>query len=175
MNKRILGIDPGSRIAGFGVLEYSCDGEVSYLAHGVIDVKSKSEDFYRRLYELGLGFRQILEQYRPQAVALENIFLGKNADSAFKLGHARGVIAYEVVQKNLPVFEYSTRAVKKTVTGTGSADKEQVRSVLQMLLKFQNISQLDASDALAVAYHHVAQEIIESRLRRMTPKRELTR
>ena len=134
MKKRILGIDPGSRIAGFGVLEYSADGDIFHIAHGALDVRSSvsssvrttESDFHQRLYLLGLGFREVLEKYKPDAVAIENIFLGKNADSAFKLGHARGVITYEMLLKKLLVFEYSTRLIKKTVTGSGGAEKEQV-------------------------------------------------
>lgn len=171
MNKRILGIDPGSRIAGFGVLEYSPQGEIFHIAHGVLNVEAPGRDFYQRLCMLGLEFRKVIETYNPQSVAVENIFLGKNADSAFKLGHARGVLAYEVMQKGVPVFEYATRSVKKSVAGTGAADKEQVQNVLCMLLKIPAIRPFDASDALAVAYHHAVFDITQLRMKRM----EITR
>jgi crossover junction endodeoxyribonuclease RuvC len=166
-SKRIVGIDPGSRVAGYGVLEYSTSGDIIHVAHGVLNVKAESDNFYERIHHLGLGIRDVLALYKPDAVAVENIFLGKNADSAFKLGHARGVLTYEVMQKGLAVFEYSTRAVKKTVTGTGAADKEQVQNVLRLLLKIPAIKHYDASDALAVAYHHAAFEISEMKMRRM--------
>ena len=174
MKKRILGIDPGSRIAGFGVLEYSADGDIFHIAHGALDVRSSvsssvrttESDFHQRLYLLGLGFREVLEKYKPDAVAIENIFLGKNADSAFKLGHARGVITYEMLLKKLLVFEYSTRLIKKTVTGSGGAEKEQVQDVLKMLLKISSFTHLDASDAVAVAYHHAVTEIAKGRRHR---------
>jgi crossover junction endodeoxyribonuclease RuvC len=165
--KRIVGIDPGSRIAGFGVLEYSQQGDIIHIAHGVLDVKSHSDNIYERIHELGLQIREVLLKYEPDAVAVENIFLGKNADSAFKLGHARGVLTYEVMQRGIPVFEYSTRAVKKSVAGTGAADKEQVQNVLRLLLKLPAIKPYDASDALAVAYHHAAIEIATMKMRRL--------
>lgn len=170
MKKRILGIDPGSRIAGFGVLEYSAGGDVFHIAHGALDVRgthgTSTADFHQRLYRLGIGFREVLEKYKPDAVAIENIFLGKNADSAFKLGHARGVITYEMLLRGLPVFEYSTRLIKKTVTGSGAAEKEQVQDVLKLLLKISSFNHLDESDAVAVAYHHAMADIGQSRLKR---------
>lgn len=163
MKKRILGIDPGSRIAGFGVLEYSSDGDIFHIANGALDLRG---DFHQRLHGLGLGFREVLKKYQPQAVAIENIFLGKNADSAFKLGHARGVITYEMLLQDLPVFEYSTRLIKKTVTGSGGAEKEQVQDMLKMLLKISSFTHLDASDAVAVAYHHAVAEMAKARMQR---------
>ncbi len=170
MRKRILGIDPGSRIAGFGVLEYTSAGDIFHIAHGVVDVRRSGPvtetEFHQRLYHLGLGFRQVLEKYKPESVAVESIFLGKNADSAFKLGHARGVITYEMLLQNLPVFEYSSRLIKKTVTGSGGAEKEQVQGVLKMLLKISSFNEIDASDAVAVAYHHAVAEIAKARMQR---------
>jgi crossover junction endodeoxyribonuclease RuvC len=166
MRKRILGIDPGSRIAGFGILEFSPNGDIFHIASGALNVVSESASFYDRLHRLGLAFREVIQKYEPEAVAVENIFLGKNADSAFKLGHARGVIAYEVLLRGLPVFEYSTRAIKKTVTGSGAAEKLQVQNVLKILLKINSFTHFDASDAVAVAYHHAVAEISELRLRR---------
>ncbi len=170
MRKRILGIDPGSRIAGFGVLEYSANGDIFHIGHGVLDVRTSGPateaDFHQRLYRLGVGFRGIIEKYKPESVAVENIFLGKNADSAFKLGHARGVITYEMLLQSLPVFEYSTRLIKKTVTGSGGAEKEQVQDVLKLLLKISSFTNLDASDAVAVAYQHAVAEIVKARMQR---------
>ncbi len=167
MKKRILGIDPGSRVAGFGVIEYSSAGEIFHVAHGILTASSEHQDFYQRLCQLGLQVREVIEKYKPLAVSVENIFLGKNADSAFKLGHARGILVYEAVQKGLPVFEYATRSVKKTVAGSGAADKEQVQSVLCHLLRIPPVRPFDASDALAVAYHHAMVEVMNYRMRRM--------
>jgi crossover junction endodeoxyribonuclease RuvC len=173
MNKRILGIDPGSRIAGYGVLEYSPQGEIFHIAHGALNVESKTDDFYQRICRLGLQFREVIELYKPQAVAVENIFLGKNADSAFKLGHARGILTYEVMQRGIKVHEYSTRSIKKSVTGTGAADKEEVQRVLRLLLKIPAVRPYDASDALAVAYHHAVYEMTAARLQIRQRRMEL--
>lgn len=161
-SKIILGIDPGSRVTGFGVLKLEA-GNISHVAHGVLVLDKATDDFVGRMVELGLGLRELLQKYQPSELALEKIFLGKNADSAFKLGHARGVVMYESGLASAQVFEYATRIVKKSVSGNGGAEKQEVQAVLQALLKIPNISKLDASDALALAYHH-AMEIQKRQL-----------
>lgn len=153
MNSLVLGVDPGSRITGFGLVRVHRGGELEHVSHGVI-VMSGEAEFPQRMLELGSAFRELMEKYRPRDVAIEKIFLGKNADSAFKLGHARGVAMYEAVRGGAEVFEYATRLVKKGVTGNGGASKEQVQAVLKALLRLQKIDRLDASDALAMACHH---------------------
>lgn len=155
MQTIVMGVDPGSRLTGFGVLSIETlrgHSKVEHISHGVIVLDEDS--FSERIHALGQHFREILAKYKPQHVVLEKIFLGKNADSAFKLGHARGVLMYEAQSSSARVAEYATRVVKKSVTGSGAADKEQVQAVLQMLLKIPKIQRLDASDALAMAYHH---------------------
>lgn len=160
----ILGVDPGSRVTGFGVLKIQPDG-IQHLSHGIIQLREK-DTFPQRILDLGTDFSKLLQKYRPDHVVIEKIFLGKNADSAFKLGHARGVIMYEALRSQGRVYEYATRVVKKSVTGQGGADKEQVQSVLQWLLKIPVIQKIDASDALAMAYHHALeikkQSVLES-------------
>jgi crossover junction endodeoxyribonuclease RuvC len=153
MSHLILGVDPGSRITGFGLVRVQRGGHLEHVAHGVI-VMDAEGGFPRRMMELGSAFREIMEKYRPNHVSIEKIFLGKNADSAFKLGHARGVTMYESVRGGAEVFEFATRLVKKSVTGDGGASKEQVQVVLKALLRLQKIDRLDASDALAMACHH---------------------
>lgn len=101
-------------------------------------------------------------------VVIEQIFLGKNVDSAFKLGHARGICMHEAVVAGAEVREYATRLVKKLVTGSGAADKMQVQMALQRLLQVSIEGTLDASDALALAYHHAVQMEIERKLNRMS-------
>jgi crossover junction endodeoxyribonuclease RuvC len=160
----IFGIDPGSRVAGFGIIKTNhkanrnANQNEAYdvLSHGVI-VMPEKKSFQERLLVLGQSIQKLLKKYQPDEVAIEKIFLGKNADSAFKLGHARGVAMYECARLNLPISEYATRSIKQSVTGKGSADKEQVRKVVQMLLSIKEIEHLDASDALAVAVHHAHQ------------------
>lgn len=151
MSTLILGVDPGSRVTGFGLVRVE-QGQIYHVSHGVIVMDTG--EFPDRMMELGSAFRELMEKYRPQHVSIEKIFLGKNADSAFKLGHARGVAMYESVRGGAKVFEYATRLVKKGVTGDGGASKEQVQAVLKAILRLQKIDRLDASDALAMACHH---------------------
>lgn len=159
MEKIILGIDPGSRITGFGVIAINTKDPsiIRHLSHGVILLDDGKGTFPQRMLELGKSMREICGKFEPDVVVIEQIFLGKNADSAFKLGHARGVIMYEAGLIGAEVREYATRSVKKGIAGVGSADKEQVRLVLQSLLKIPQISRIDASDALAMAYYHATE------------------
>lgn len=152
MSLTILGVDPGSRITGFGILRVDRD-RIEHISHGVILLDAEL-GFAGRMKELGSAFREVMAKYKPQQVVIEKIFLGKNADSAFKLGHARGVIMYEAGLGDSEVFEYATRVVKKGVTGNGGASKEDVQAVLKAILKIQAINRIDASDALAMACHH---------------------
>ncbi|QDK46043.1 crossover junction endodeoxyribonuclease RuvC [Bdellovibrio sp. ZAP7] len=152
MSLTILGVDPGSRITGFGVVRIS-NGKIEHINHGVILLDAVQE-FPVRMAELGSAFREVMEKYRPQQVVIEKIFLGKNADSAFKLGHARGVIMYEAGLGKAAVSEYATRSVKKGITGTGAATKEDVQAVLKAMLNIKVINRIDASDALAMACYH---------------------
>ncbi|KYG63059.1 Holliday junction resolvase [Bdellovibrio bacteriovorus] len=152
MSLTILGVDPGSRITGFGILRVDRD-RIEHISHGVILLDAE-QGFAGRMKELGSAFREVMAKYKPQQVVIEKIFLGKNADSAFKLGHARGVIMYEAGLGDSEVFEYATRVVKKGVTGNGGASKEDVQAVLKAILKIQAINRIDASDALAMACHH---------------------
>lgn len=162
----VLGLDPGSRIAGVGVLKVDRD-RVVHLYHGVISAVHVPA-FAQRVTHIGGEFREVLQQYKPTVVVIEQIFLGKNADSAFKLGHARGICLYEAVRNGAEVREYSTRLVKKGVTGNGAADKQQVHGALEKLLQIRIEGAIDASDALALAYHHAVQMEVERKLRVMT-------
>lgn len=154
----ILGIDPGSRFLGFAVLEVSSTQPLvmKALEYGVLKFNAE-ENLSTRLLEIGEGVRDLMKSYKPDQVSLEKIFLGKNADSAFKLGHARGVVVYEALKAGCEVHEYATRVVKKGITGNGGAEKEHVRLVVQNLLKLPPVKSLDASDALAMACFHATQ------------------
>lgn len=156
----ILGIDPGSRFLGFGAIS-SENSKLKPLEYGVLKFDAQ-ENLTERLLEIGHGVREIFQEYKPQHVAIEKIFLGKNADSAFKLGHARGVVIYEALCAGIQVFEYATRVVKKGITGNGGADKEHVRTVIQNILKIPPVKSLDASDALALACFHSTQLRLQS-------------
>ena len=110
-----------------------------------------------RLQSIGLGVRELFDKYKPDHMSLEKIFLGKNADSAFKMGHARGVVIYESLLAKCEVYEYATRVVKKGITGNGGAEKEHVRLVVRNMLRIGPVKSLDASDALAMACFHATQ------------------
>lgn len=151
----ILGIDPGSRFLGYAVLSVESN-KMKPIDYGVLkfDPEVVLTD---RLQSIGLGVRELFEKYRPDHLSLEKLFLGKNADSAFKMGHARGVVIYESLLANCQVYEYATRVVKKGITGNGGAEKEHVRLVVRNMLQIGPVKSLDASDALAMACFHATQ------------------
>ena len=147
----MLGIDPGSRVTGFGVIE--TDGVRSrYLGSGCI--RTGSGDFPTRLGEISDGVRGALAEWRPREVAVEQVFVSRNASSALKLGQARGAAISAVVTLDLPVFEYTPAAVKQGLVGNGRAEKEQVQHMVRVILGMQGRMVLDESDALAVALCH---------------------
>ena len=148
----ILGIDPGSRLTGFGVIE-SKGSKLRYITSGCIRIDI-SQDLAFRLKQIFECVNQIIEDNHPDEFAIEQVFMGKNADSALKLGQARGSAIVAAATKNLPVSEYAARAVKQAVTGKGSAEKEQVQHMVQILLNLPGKPQADAADALAIAITH---------------------
>jgi len=148
---RVLGIDPGSRVTGYGVIE--SDGMRSrHLGSGCI--RTASGDFPERLGEIFHGLREVLLQWQPQEVAIEQVFVSRNASSALKLGQARGAAISAIVTLELPVFEYTPAAVKQGLVGNGRAEKEQVQHMVRVILGMQGKMGLDESDALAVALCH---------------------
>lgn len=151
----ILGIDPGSRFLGYGVVSVTA-GQVKAVDFGVLKF-NPDIPLTERLLTIGEGVQQLFARFNPDQLSLEKIFLSKNADSAFKLGHARGVIIYEALKARAEVFEYATRVVKKGITGNGGAEKEHVRLVVQNMLGLGQVKSLDASDALAMACFHASQ------------------
>jgi crossover junction endodeoxyribonuclease RuvC len=149
---RVMGIDPGSRITGYGIIE-SVGNRLVHVDNGAIfsDVK---KDFSLRLYTIYQELTVIIDRYRPETVAVENIFFAKNVQSALKLGQARGAAIVAGVNAGLPVYEYSALQVKQAVVGHGKSAKVQVQQMLKVLLNLPEIAQEDASDALAVAVCH---------------------
>ncbi len=147
---RILGIDPGSRRTGFGLID--CRGADSiHIAHGIIAGSGATlSDRLRTIFE---GIRQLVEEHQPDEVAIERVFVNRNVDSALKLGHARGAALCAVPQAT-PVYEYAPRAIKLAVVGFGAAEKLQVAHMIRTLLNLQARVTADASDALAVAVCH---------------------
>ena len=149
----ILGIDPGSRITGYGIIETS-DSQQKYVASGCIRTKDR-DSLPLRLEEIFSGVNEIINGFQPEEFAIEKIFMARSAESALKLGHARGVAIVAAVTSKLPVFEYEARKVKQAVVGIGSATKEQVQHMVQTLLHLPARPQSDAADALAIAICHI--------------------
>lgn len=158
---RILGIDPGSRFTGFGVLDFVGD-RAAYIASGTI--KSPDGSFPDRLKKIFAGVSDIVDQYHPDVVAIESVFMAKNAGSALKLGHARSAALCATFGYDVDVYEYSPREIKLAVVGTGSASKEQVQHMVVSLLQLDGKPAADAADALATALCHGHQRQLRSRL-----------
>ncbi len=151
VTERILGIDPGSRLTGFGIIEVHRRKYV-YITSGCIRMQSKPMP--SRLHEIYTGINQIVEQYQPTIAVVEQVFMYRNAASALKLGQARGAAIVACVQHDLPVHEYAPTRIKQAVVGTGRADKLQIQHMVKVLLSLPATPQSDAADALAIALCH---------------------
>jgi crossover junction endodeoxyribonuclease RuvC len=152
---RIIGIDPGSRVTGYGVVD--TDGfRHKYVTSGFIQIKADTLG-----NKLGIIFAEvgkIVTTWKPESMAIEQVFVKHNVDTALKLGQARGAAICAAVQADLPIGEYSPRAIKKAVVGSGAADKQQIQHMIQRLLGLDSLPQSDEADALAIAIchaHHV--------------------
>ena len=152
---RILGIDPGSQRTGIGVIDVAGDGRCTYVHCEALKLLD-ADDFPARLGLLCEGLERVLDEWQPQHVAIETVFMAKSATSALKLGHARGAALATVVRRKLPVSEYSPRLIKQSLVGRGAADKAQVQHMVRLLLNLAVDAKLqaDAADALAVALTH---------------------
>ena len=148
----ILGIDPGSTVTGFGAVRIVGD-QVQLMSYGVI-APPATRPFNERIAIIAGEVDALLERLQPNVTVVERIFLGKNADSAFKLGHTRGATIASAIRYGSDVVEYATRVVKKGITGNGNATKEQVQLVLFAALGLRTKAKFDASDALALAFYH---------------------
>ncbi|WP_395479743.1 crossover junction endodeoxyribonuclease RuvC [Candidatus Curculioniphilus buchneri] len=148
----ILGIDPGSRITGYGILRQS-ENKLNYIDSGCI-ICTKVNGLPNRLKLIYSGISQIITQFHPDCLAIEKIFVAKNSDSALKLGQARGAAIVAAMNMDLSVFEYAACQIKQMVTGTGSAKKCQVQYMVRTLLKLPINLQEDAADALAITITH---------------------
>ena len=149
---RIIGIDPGSRRTGVGIIDVR-PGYSKHVCHEV--VATFDEAFPLRLKDIFDGVSALIKIWSPDECAIETVFLAKNPSSALKLGQARGAAICAAVNANLPVFEYAPRAIKLAVVGTGAAEKTQVQYMVGMLLNLQTTKlQADAADGLAVALTH---------------------
>jgi len=164
---RILGIDPGSKATGYGFIEQQ-GNRLLHLDNGAIFTRS-NDALPERLQLIYRELCRLIEHYRPEAVAVEQVFMARNPASALKLGHARGVALLAGINAGLPVAEYSALQVKSAVVGYGRAGKNQVQQMTRTLLNLPEIAQEDAADALAVAIchahsHHLAAKVGRSAL-----------
>jgi len=148
---RVIGIDPGSRITGYGLVD--TDGfRHKYVSSGFIQIKADTLGD-----KLGIIFSEvskIVSTWQPESMAIEQVFVKHNVDSALKLGQARGAAICAGVQAELPIGEYTPRAIKKAVVGSGAADKQQIQHMIQRLLGLDELPQSDEADALAIAICH---------------------
>lgn len=148
---RILGIDPGSRLTGFGIVDL--EGRDShYVTSGCIRVQGDTLPLKLGIIFDGVG--QLLDTHRPDGLSIERVFMHRNADSALKLGQARGAAICAAVSRGLPVWEYSANEIKQAVVGHGHADKVQVQHMVRILLSLPGAPSADAADALAAALCH---------------------
>ena len=148
---RILGIDPGSQATGFGIVDWR-DGAASYVASGAI--RTRGADFAPRLRQIFDGVLELVREYQPREVAIERVFMHRNADSALKLGQARGAAICAVYSMSSLLFEYAPREVKLAIVGQGGAQKEQVQLMVRNLLRLQGDLGPDAADAIGLALCH---------------------
>jgi len=149
---RIIGIDPGSRITGYGIIE-KYGHRLGFITCGTIRT-DREKDFSRRLLRIFEGLSEVMELYRPEVAAVEDVFVAHNPRSALKLGQARGTAVVAAMRQGLLVHDYSPRMIKQAVAGYGQAEKEQVQHMVRVLLDLSGVPSSDAADALAVAICH---------------------
>lgn len=161
---RILGIDPGSKATGYGFIEQR-GNRLIHLDNGAILTRS-SDALAERLQKIYRELCRLIEEFQPEAVAVEQVFLARNPASALKLGHARGVALLAGINAGLPVSEYSALQVKSAVVGYGRAGKHQIQQMTKTLLNLPEIAQEDAADALAVAICHAHSHPLRQKVQR---------
>ena len=161
LRARILGLDPGSRVTGFAVLDCS-GGDIRYVVSG--GIRAEGSDFPARLQQIFKGVAELVAEHQPDEVAIERVFMHRNADSALKLGQARGAALCATFGVPASVFEYAPREVKQAVVGTGAAEKTQVQLMVRRLLKLSGEMGADAADAVAIALCHAHSRRLRSLL-----------
>jgi crossover junction endodeoxyribonuclease RuvC len=147
---RILGIDPGSQVTGYGIVEF-----VGSLTRPVAWGGIRTDgDHSERLRQIFKGVTALIAEHRPDEIAIERVFMHRNADSALKLGQARAAAICATFEREVPIFEYAPREIKKAVVGNGAAEKSQVEHMVKLLLGLRDMMESDAADALAIAICH---------------------
>ena len=154
--QRIIGVDPGLNNTGFGILDYK-GSKIKVVAYGLVSHPAK-ESIPNRLEYLNSHMNDLIDKFSPMSMALEDSFYRQNVKSAILLGQARGVLLLSAASKGIPSMVYAPRKVKQSVTGSGSSSKEQVKYMVEKILKIdKNISSLDITDALAIGLCHINQ------------------
>ncbi len=148
---RLLGIDPGSINTGYGIIDTESNHS-SHVDNGII--KIKGDNLPEKLNCIFSGLNELIDEFRPEEISIEKVFMHRNADSALKLGQARGAAITACTTRNLPVFEYTANQVKQATVGKGHAAKQQVQHMIKVLLCLQEVPATDAADALAIALCH---------------------
>ena len=149
----VLGVDPGSIATGYGLVEKN-NNQMSCIHAGAISSSNKIP-FFQRIHKIYQSMVEIMGRYQPEEMAIEDVFFAKNVKSALKIGHARGAVLIAAVQSGVKIFEYTPLEIKQSVVGYGRATKEQVRSMVRVILKLETKLNLDTSDALATAICHI--------------------
>ena len=160
-SQRILGIDPGSRATGYGVITKK-ENRLYYVTCGVIRLSNKYS-FNDRLKIIFDGLSEVIDTHKPSVAGVEDVFVAANPRTALKLGHARGAAVLAALQNGLKVYDYTPRMVKQAVVGYGNADKQQIQQMVRVLLQLSSSPSSDAADALAVAMCHANQTIVDGK------------
>jgi crossover junction endodeoxyribonuclease RuvC len=171
--RKVLGIDPGSLVTGWGVVE-AVGGSLGHVACGII-ATAGSRGQGIRLSRIYRGIQQVIARYQPSEISLEKVFFAHNAQSALKLGQARGVALLAAAENELDVYEYSSNEIKSAVVGYGHATKEQVQKMVGALLRVSGKLAADAADALAAAICHLHRQSFQSRVLEATSDRRAVR
>jgi crossover junction endodeoxyribonuclease RuvC len=160
---RILGLDPGSRVCGYGVIDSDGAQSLRYVECGVLTAPEQ-RPMEERLGEIARGLREVIDELHPTVVAVEDVFVQHNARSALALAQARGMVLAVCGLVVLRVASYAPALVKKTVTGSGGAPKEQIARMVQALIGLRSLPRTDASDALAIAITHGHAQVVLQRV-----------
>lgn len=160
---RILGIDPGSQRTGVGIIDADVKGQMTAVFQTTLHLLD-NDTFHLRLKQIFDDLSAIIREYRPEEVAIERVFMARNADSALKLGQARGAAICAVVHGGLALTEYAPKEIKQAVVGGGAADKTQIQHMVGILLNLREKLQADAADALAIAITHAHTRATVSRI-----------
>lgn len=170
---RIIGIDPGSRITGWGVIEVKGQRNI-HVDNGCIFLDRGKLEFFERIHQIFLQLTEVIQTYHPREAAIEDVFVGRNAQSALKLGQARGAAIVTLKNFELPLSAYTPTQVKSAVVGYGRAEKGQMQRMVKALLNLPDIPYSDAADALSVAICHAASRQHQMRVQRATTSAKIT-